>query len=385
MATADAHALLDAIGATARPAGSAAETAARRLCADWLKEAGFEVVERPFTYSALPGVCGTPVIGLALFVTGAAVFGSIGRGGAIDPPLKWAVLALVAIGLAGWWLSRCGTRILPVMRRSGVNLEARGGVTGTVPTVWLVAHLDTKSQPVSLLMRAVATIAVCSSWAAVLAAWGVARVLPLPHGVLLTFAACATLAALPLAISQLGANSEGALDNASGVTSILSAARALSPATPLGVVVTSAEEFGLAGARAWVEGKPTGIAINCDGVDDQGTLTITAGAAGRDLLRITEAGVLFGQKVRFRRSLPGILLDSTAFSDRGWAAVTVSRGTLRSLARIHTRRDTLAELSGAGIDGAADLIAALSGAIIAGGSSSVYQRGGSESAWNHNV
>ena len=47
----------------------------------------------------------------------------------------------------------------------------------------------------------------------------------------------------------------------------------------MGVLLTSAEELGLAGARAWVhawaqDGRAPGVALNCDGVDDRGTLAL---------------------------------------------------------------------------------------------------------------
>jgi hypothetical protein len=47
-----------------------------------------------------------------------------------------------------------------------------------------------------------------------------------------------------------------------------------------------------------------------------------------------------------------------AFADGGLISVTFSRGTWRSLARVHTRRDDLAHLRGAGIAETATLIAA---------------------------
>ena len=269
--------------------------------------------------------------------------------------------------------------MLPFVRRDGVNLEARRGV----PSVWLVAHLDSKSQPVSLLIRASAVVAVCCCWVSFLAGWGLSMVTPVPKGILLVLVGCGAAASVPLLLSWVDTRGHGALDNASGVASILGAARLVDLAIPLGVVVTSAEEFGLAGARAWVEGMPRGVAINCDGVDDQGTLTITAGRIGRDLWDLPGAAAVFGAEVRIRRSLPGVLLDSTAFSDRGWAACTISLGVRGSLRRVHTARDTLAELSGAGVERVSNVIASLAGAIIAGGSSPDYLRGGLGSTWNN--
>lgn len=361
----------------ARPAGSVAEAEAREVCAAWLSEAGFSVSERPFSYSALPGTFGTPVAGLVLFAAAIVAGAGVWRGGdAVDPAVGGAILTIAALAFVGWWVGRFGTRLIPFMRRSSVNLEARRGV----PAVWLVAHLDSKSQPVSLLARACGTIIVAGSWAAVLGVWATARLLPMPamflQATLLTLIACAAIASVPLSLSWVGSRGAGSLDNASGVAAILGAARLLDLATPVGVVVTSGEELGLAGARAWVAGVPRGVAINCDGVDNQGAVAVTTCAPERKLWHVSGLDGFCNLSVGIRRSLPGVLLDSKAFADRGWPACTISRGTWRSLARVHTAADTLGALSGAGIEEVSRLIAFLAGAIIAGRASSEYQKGG---------
>jgi hypothetical protein len=353
--------LLTTIGGAARPAGSDAEEAARRVCADWLSQLGFVVEYHPFTYSALPGMWGTPVAGLVLLATALLSGLAVWRGAAVESALSGDVAVLGAVTLAGWWIGRHGTRSLPFLRRSAVNLEARRGV----PLVWFVAHLDSKSQPISLLVRSSAAVAAACTWAAVLALWIAARWLPVPAATALALLALAALFSVPLLLSWTGSASAGALDNASGVASVLEAARLVDLAAPVGIVVTSAEEFGLAGARAWVADKEPGVAINCDGVDDLGALTITTGRVGRDLWRLPCADALAGAPARLRRSLPGVLLDATAFSQRGWTACTVSIGTRRSLARVHTAQDTMDRLAGSSVDRAARLIASLAGAVIA--------------------
>jgi len=55
--------------------------------------------------------------------------------------------------------------------------------------------------------------------------------------------------------------------------------------------------------------------------------------------------------------LPGVLTDSVALADAGWETLTLSRGSARTLQRIHTSRDTLAWMSGSGISGAARVLA----------------------------
>ncbi|MGI8508181.1 MAG: hypothetical protein ACR2MQ_02525 [Gemmatimonadaceae bacterium] len=161
--------LLQAIGARGRPAGSESERIARELCANELRDAGFLVVERPFEYSAFPGLWGTPLVGVLLLAAGLVV--ALGRAdvgcGAECGPVTGLALALGAGGI-GWWLARYGSGSMRFMVRRGVNLEASRGV----PKLWLVAHLDTKSQPVSLLVRAAGVLITCVSWSVVLVACG---------------------------------------------------------------------------------------------------------------------------------------------------------------------------------------------------------------------
>jgi hypothetical protein len=141
---------------------------------------------------------------------------------------------------------------------------------------------------------------------------------------------------------------------------LAAASLAEEPGTPsVGVLLTSAEELGLAGARAWVRGRVPAVALNCDGVDDAGTLTcMYSGAAPASLLR-TVRDAAADDAVTVRRLLPGILVDGVALADAGWPVVTVSRGSLRTLARIHTARDSVEHLQGTGIPAAAALLVRL--------------------------
>jgi len=154
----------------------------------------------------------------------------------------------------------------------------------------------------------------------------------------------------------VGARSDGALDNASGVAAVLAAADLLDPSARVGVLLPSAEELGLAGARALARAHASGVALNCDGVDDEGELTIMHGS--HPPAEVIEAIVRAAPGVpRVRRMPLGLLTDSVALADGGWRAVTVSRGSFASLRRVHTRGDSLAALRGAGIDETAHLLA----------------------------
>jgi hypothetical protein len=248
-----------------------------------------------------------------------------------------------------------------------VNLEAVRG--DAAPRVWLVAHLDSKSQPVPMALRVGGVVA--SALALVAAAALAARQLagaPDAARWWPVVTAVGVLAALPVIATTVGARSPGALDDASGVAALLPAG------LPVGVLLPSAEELGLAGARAWararrIAGQPAGIALNVDGVDDAGVLTamwsrrtppvdalLAALADGAAAARVPD---------RHRRLVPGILTDHVALADAGWTTLTLSRGTWRTLSRIHTARDSLDALDGAGATEAARVLASAAARLAA--------------------
>jgi len=348
-----------------RPAGSAAEARARERCAARLRELGFEVSEQPFTYSALPGRWGTPAAGVTagLVLAGAGVLGASDRAAAALALLAGAGAALA---LVGGWAARHGVLTLPALRARAVNLVAeRGGPPIGVPRVWLVAHLDSKSQPVPIGLRAAG---IAGTALAFLAAAGVAtaQLLGLPAaGWWAPLSGVGVLAAVPVALTTVGARSAGAVDNASGVAAVLDAAARVPAGVALGVLLTSAEELGLAGARAWARTLPPSIALNCDGVDDDGALV--AMYSGREpsavLRALAAAAAGAAQPLRARRLVPGILTDGVALADAGWAVATLSRGTRATLRRIHTPRDDLTHLAGRGIEPAARVLAAAATAL----------------------
>jgi hypothetical protein len=353
-AASSARELLAILAAAPRPAGSAAERDARAHCAQFLAALGFAVREEPFEFSAAPGRYATPVGGLcAMLLMGAAGYlGYLGNSAA-------AVILLLAGGAlvlgAALWIARRGVLDLPLARRHGVNLVATRGD----PELWLVAHLDSKSQPVPIVARA-AGVTVC------LTAWMLGVVIgvsQLAGGELGAWwpwvGGAGVLAALPVAASTVGARSPGALDNASGVCTVLLAAEMLPPGRTLGVLLTSAEELGLAGARAWAAVHRPRRAINVDGVDDRGGLRLsyTSRRPRALLAALFAASAAERQPATAGLLIPGVLVDGVALADAGWEAVTVSKGTFRTVARIHTPRDTVHGLEGDGIARTAGVIA----------------------------
>lgn len=353
--------IVRALAAAPRPAGSDAERAARTACAAWLAALGFTVREEPFTYSALPGRWGTPLAGLAIAVLWLAA-GHVGNLGAGGPALAILAGGLALLAGVGAWAARRGVLTLPWLRREGVNLVAeRGGAPGDAP-VWLMAHLDSKSQPVPIAGRA-AAISLTALLLGAALVYAAAQWAGLATGAhWLAFTIAGVLVALPIIATTVGSRSPGALDDASGVATVLLAAAALPRDRACGVCLTSAEELGLAGARAWVAtrraGEPRPV-LNVDGVDDVGgTRAMWSRRRPTGLLRVlAEAGAAVGVPCAARRLLPGILTDGVAIADAGWPTVTVSRGTVRTLLRIHSPGDRAEALTGEGIASTARLVA----------------------------
>jgi hypothetical protein len=132
----------------------------------------------------------------------------------------------------------------------------------------------------------------------------------------------------------------------------------LDPASAVGILIPSAEELGLAGARAWVRAnqRERALVLNCDGVDDQGELTLMYTRRKPDTI-VNAVRHAAGGDVRVLRMPPGLLLDSVAFADTGWDAVTVSYGSMQTLARVHTRADSLDNVRGDSIGTVAGVLA----------------------------
>jgi hypothetical protein len=142
---------------------------------------------------------------------------------------------------------------------------------------------------------------------------------------------------------------------------MLAAAKQCGGDPRIGVLITDGEELGLAGARAWArEHRGRGATVlNGDGVDDAGeTQAMYSGRPPAALLRVVaDAARENGARCHVARMIPGLLTDSVAFTAAGMTSVTFSRGTWRSLARVHSRRDDLRRLRGTGIAEVAALVA----------------------------
>jgi hypothetical protein len=354
----DPAAVLAAL-AVPRMTGSAGAQRTRELVAARLEGLGFAVQRRAFGFSVLPGRFGLSIAG-GIVVAGSA-------GGALlllrERPLAAGVCLAAAVTLlvtiAVLWPA--AIRRAPWLRREGVNLLAHA--PGGVPRWILVAHLDTKSQFVPLLLRAPAVAVAMLSLATLL---GASVLGGAPAGMALAAGAAGVAAGAVLVASWAGDASPGALDNASGVATLLGVAAQEAGATDVGFLVTDAEELGLAGARAAADWLPRlRGAINLDGIDDRGGFYAFERfglppryAAPNLAMALLAAGEALGEPVRRRATPLGLLLDHMPLARAGVPALTLARGSVGSLARVHRPADGPGRLRGTGVARAVRLVTA---------------------------
>jgi hypothetical protein len=383
-----AKTLLTELARAPRFAGSSEESEARRVCKTELERAGFECRELPFEYSEWPGRWGPPIAAGFQAFTILAVAHMAVHHGALSALAVGAVM-VIALMFASTDIKRRWIARFPFQRARSTNLEATRGD----PSVWLVAHLDSKSQTVPILVRIassvlLAIVTVFSLIVLLLSLVGVDFPAMTWHAIALA----AVLGVLPSMLCFVRNHSNGAVDNASGVVAALLASQSDSAPRDLGIVITSGEELGLAGARAWAlsalpssvaqlsrlpspaaqlyapqssagqrSAKPEISILNCDTVDEAGRwrCMYTGSRPIRILIAAETIAGALGVRVHVGRLIPGILADSMVFADRGLKAVTVARGTLKTLARIHTRRDNSNTLTGNGAAEASAILSAL--------------------------
>lgn len=240
--------------------------------------------------------------------------------------------------------------LLSTARRvSGVNLIARPIRPSTHRPVWLVAHYDSKGQPISMALRLLGFGSLFI---------GLIGLLLAPIPALVALALGATIAAL----NRVNDNSPGAVDNATALVAIFMTLDQLPQDANVGVVFPDAEEFGLVGARALVADRAELFAgaalINLDGLDDVGRPIAFMHRPGK----ISEA-IASALGARTWRWLP-VVVDGLALArvgrrgggGGGAECVTILKGNLQTMRIVHRPGDTPDRVR---LDGAASIAAGL--------------------------
>ena len=229
-----------------------------------------------------------------------------------------------------------------IAQRSQAEATLQGG------KVWLVAHYDSKGQPISMAVRLL-------GFAALLVGLLIILVAPFPGLALL---AAGTGIAL---LNRVNDNSPGALDNASALVAIFMAIDQLPARALVGVIFPDAEEYGLVGARALAVERGDLFAqasvINLDSLDDGGRATAFVHRPG-------SLGAAAAQAVNARRWrwLP-VIVDGIALGRVAKECVTIMKGNWRTMRVVHRPQDSIARLR---LDGAAHVAAGLARVLRAG-------------------
>jgi hypothetical protein len=322
---------------------------------------GYQVDDRPFRFNPWPGRFGITAVGV-LYLVGTVAAAGFLHGGHPFGAIALLLILLVVSGLFALFV-RPAIDALSFGSQEGVNMMAQK--PGSRPRYIIMAHRDSKSQPVPLSFRGPAIVVAAAAWLALLIAAAMHSARALPGGVILLLGALAAAAGVILILCWVDNSSPGALDNASGVTAALGLAAREAEAGDVAFLITDAEELGLAGARAAASHLPAvfGV-INLDGLDDEGTFYVLerfgtfrkTGLAPHLAAALLQEADARGEPAD-RRDLPfGIPVDHIPVVNAGVPALTLMRGSFRSLQRVHRPGDDLEHLRGDGVERAIELV-----------------------------
>jgi len=323
---------------------------------------GYQIHDHPFTFSSLPGRFAVSVCGI-LFLAGTLLAAWLLN--LKHPGVALSVLVTVALLCAGVAvLASSMADILPIGRITGTNLLAvRPGIR---PRYIVMAHFDSKSQPLPLALRGPAIILALICWTVftALSLFAMLDSVWLMPTLTKVIAALCVVSGVLLVLCWTQNYSPGALDNASGVATMIGIAEQ-TDYDDVAFLATDAEEFGMLGARAIARKlDPVVGVINIDGIDDDGPYYILErfGIPRRRIAPHLAAALLTAADemsvAARRRDVPfGIYLDHIPLAQAQLPAVSLMRGFItKSLGRVHRPQDSIAHMSGAGVEHAVELV-----------------------------
>ena len=195
------------------------------------------MTEERFAYSQFPARF-APFICGSIFAAGVLLAGYLSY--AHHLPLAGIVAAfaalVIAAALGSFLLER--TSSLSWMRSTASNLVATRRNAAVSPALWLVAHTDTKSQTIPMLVR-VGSVAAAWIFFTLLIAMmiaeltGFSEAMGIPARLIraevMSVSVITAISIVPVALCFITNRSPGALDNATGVAAVLLALEHLEP------------------------------------------------------------------------------------------------------------------------------------------------------------
>ncbi|HEX9705085.1 MAG TPA: M28 family peptidase [Gemmatimonadales bacterium] len=335
--------------AVPRLAGSLSQARMMEPLKRELTNRGFTIAEQRFRAKPT-GLIAMAFLGGVVAWTGLAVLSF----GSAEPGSDVSRFVLIGLGLAALFLGTPLRGALGGRATGAINLIATRGEQ--TPRVWLVAHYDAKGQVFSMATRLLLAGCAGLGATALLALAALARLGAAPPAVAWTAAAIAALlGGGPLTLNAWLRDSPGAVDNATGILTVLSIVDRLPPGASIGVLLPDAEELGLVGARAFArqhrELLRDAIVVNVDGIDDRGATIGFVHRAGPIVDAVTAA--LGARRARW---LP-VVVDGLALRAAARECMTVMRGGWATMRVVHTRRDTANRLTLQGVREVAEGVA----------------------------
>jgi len=347
-----------------RRVGSGEEEVVAHEIAARLQNFGCQAELQPFSFTTGVNTAIAVEVALSLLLIAIAI-----RNSKLAP---WAAILILGMALLFERVNRAveAASIRPdsgsiaagwVTTSNIVASNSRLGEDSSLPNLYLVAHYDSKSQRVPLIVRMALFVIVLGGGVA----FAGLTLLGL-NTIATILGVVAIITGLPLVflVADSGNESPGAIDNASGAGLVLHLAECLAerrdPSASSGqglnvtILITSAEEMAVMGAAAFVrhnevllrqQAESGGLFIlNFDGVGVDGKLHYADSHNRRG--RLTGLLRQIGNERRLplsRFGLAGVLFDHIPFAQHGFDAVTLVTIGKASLS-VHTAEDTADKL-----------------------------------------
>ncbi|MDE0427065.1 M28 family peptidase [Candidatus Poribacteria bacterium] len=341
-----------------RLVGSTGEPDARAYIVEQFTELGLHVVKEPFHFTKFPAEV-LPRILCGLFVPVVVSVPWFGERFPIPVCLACLLSIFVALFFTQW--QRRFEGLYNVGRKyDSENIIATNGrkPNDNASAVLFVAHYDSKSQVLPIVVRAAAYgIAILGLIGLTLAT--VIQVITavwMPGYAIWSITGITVFCLLLLQINLTQNRSPGGFDNASGVGVMLEIARvvmARREKRPITFLAAGAEELGMCGALRYIQkhadeyNRNHTYIINLDGlgVGNGVNLVTRYGippvSTTRELAKIFRtSGESLGVQVSERYLPIGVGLDSIPMASRGFETVTLTAGDVGSVAlKIHSKQD----------------------------------------------
>lgn len=358
-----------------RAVGSAGEEVAASMIEKKLVDSGYLPQREEFSIPLTPWTIMKGFVMFALLILITA------RGLATFSPMTSGILVLsIVIFLAfytSFWLKFAGSETISQwligrnrkghFRRSQNIMATLSAREKAEQNLYLVAHYDSKSQSLPLLMRAFFLFlsGLASLWLGFSYLCSSKETLSFFLSWRVDFPlALAFLGMIPILLLKTTNRSPGGLDNAGSLGILVHLAEVLKQKRPLHSRVTflfpSAEEVGLQGAFAYLQKhkeeieKERSYFLNLDSVGVKGATRIffRKGALpiGREPLFVSRMKEIARPFEIGRGSFSfGIMMDHQAFLEKGYPAVSLACAS-RKILKVHTARDTADQLEEGGME-----------------------------------